>query len=318
MHNILKTNALHPLLIGAIAALLPPSAAFALDSPGDLITDRPDQTESTAVIVPGYVQIEAGASYIDDRQDGRSVGVPGTLIRAGIVERLELRIGFGGWIRGFEEPEDSGLADTELGFKVYLWEERGLRPEAALLAHVSLPTGEEGYSAERPDPSFRFAFSHSISERIGIGYNLGVSWETVEEPIETRGLQRFVEGRAEGFVEDAIDNALTGIAPEFFRGRLADEANARLFPERFDRDTQATLNYTATTGIGVSDKLGMFIEVFGDVPLNAPGGTRHYADGGLTYRVRENIQLDLSGGVGLNTAADGWFVGAGISVRFAR
>ena len=53
----------------------------------------------------------------------------------------------------------------------------------------------------------------------------------------------------------------------------------------------------------------------------APSGadsarTEHYFDGGFTYRVSNNLQLDVRGGVGLNEAAADYFTGAGAVVRF--
>jgi hypothetical protein len=76
--------------------------------------------------------------------------------------------------------------------------------------------------------------------------------------------------------------------------------------------------YTLAFGLGITDRLGSFLEVFGDVPASAPGTPANYFDGGLTYLLRDNLQFDVSAGVGLSHAAEDWFVGAGISVRFPR
>ena len=71
-------------------------------------------------------------------------------------------------------------------------------------------------------------------------------------------------------------------------------------------------------GMGVSDRVGAFVEVFGDIPLNANGGPKNSLDGGLTYLLRDNLQLDAAVGVGISDDADNWFVGLGITVRFPR
>ena len=39
------------------------------------------------------------------------------------------------------------------------------------------------------------------------------------------------------------------------------------------------------------------------------------ADGGFTFLVNNNFQLDVRAGVGLNEAADDYFVGTGFAVR---
>ena len=67
----------------------------------------------------------------------------------------------------------------------------------------------------------------------------------------------------------------------------------------------------------ITKKLGDYTEwaVF------APSGetvaqTQHYADGGFTYYVTNNFQLDIEAGVGLNEAANNFFAGSGATLRF--
>ena len=45
----------------------------------------------------------------------------------------------------------------------------------ALLAHVSLPLGGETVASPRADPSVRLSAAHTLSDRVGLGWNLG--WE---------------------------------------------------------------------------------------------------------------------------------------------
>ena len=72
-----------------------------------------------------------------------------------------------------------------------------------------------------------------------------------------------------------------------------------------------TINYTLT------EKLGAYTEWFALVPHGADTArTEHYFDGGFVYLVTNDFQLDIRGGVGLNRAADDFFVGAGASYRY--
>jgi hypothetical protein len=53
----------------------------------------------------------------------------------------------------------------------------------------------------------------------------------------------------------------------------------------------------------------------------APSGTtvertQHYADGGFTFPLTNNIQLDAEVGVGLNAAANNFFAGSGATLRY--
>jgi hypothetical protein len=42
----------------------------------------------------------------------------------------------------------------------------------------------------------------------------------------------------------------------------------------------------------------------------------HYLNGGLTYLINNDVQFDVRVGWGLNEAAEDFFAGAGLSVRF--
>ena len=68
-------------------------------------------------------------------------------------------------------------------------------------------------------------------------------------------------------------------------------------------------------------KLAKHLHAYTEWFFIAPNGQtierlQHYADGGFTYQITNNIQLDIEAGVGLNEAADDFFVGSGAVVRF--
>lgn len=240
------------------------------------MTDRPDQTESTATIAPGRMQLEAGLAFSQDEESANETQVlegPGTLLRIGLARDVELRLGWTGIVdeemrfRGREDSE-SGIGDGELGVKLRLGAESGPRPEMALLVASSLPVGEEPFSSDRFDPSFRLAFAHSLTETVALGYNLGAEWTS--EP--TAG----------------------------------------------GRSTRARGLYTLALGFTLSERWAAFAEVFGDFSLSAPGPPETSVDGGLTWLLRPNLQLDAAAGVGLSDEAPDWFLGLGVSLRVPR
>ena len=62
-----------------------------------LVTDRPDFTESTKTIPRGHLQIEAGFTFVYDRRGDdrlRDHAAPELLLRIGLADDFELRIGF--------------------------------------------------------------------------------------------------------------------------------------------------------------------------------------------------------------------------------
>ena len=63
------------------------------------------------------------------------------------------------------------------------------------------------------------------------------------------------------------------------------------------------------------DRLGGFVEYFGGVKTRGEDD-EHSVDGGFTWLVNDDLQLDLSAGVGLNHAAPDFFVSAGFAWRY--
>ena len=66
-------------------------------------------------------------------------------------------------------------------------------------------------------------------------------------------------------------------------------------------------------GLALGARLGAFVEYYGVVEEDARD--QHSVDGGLTFLVSDDLQLDVSAGVGLNHAAPDFFVAAGVAWR---
>ena len=248
------------LLLGA--AVLAGTGGASAQAP-ELVTDRPDKTESAGVVPRGLLQVETG--YLFAREGSvDSHAAPGTLFRIGLGGRTELRLGHAG-VMGTEGGRGAG--DSELGAKVNLIPRAaGWQPELALLGGLSLPTGDRRFSSGGADPSFLVAFAHELAPRLSLGYNAGAAWES-----------------------------------------SADHP---------DRD--AFVLYSLALGVGLTDRLGAFFEVFGDRQVTGPIATSVSADSGLTFLLTEVIQLDVSVGRGLRGPADDLFVGTGLSLRLPR
>lgn len=171
------------------------SLASAQEPP--LITDRPDQTESAFTVPPHLFQLEAGWGYGERRDSGARVtiqGFPQALLRFGLNELFELRLGVPGIeIETGDDRSGSsttrGLVDATLGFKVVLAKEKGLLPQTAFLGTLIVPSGDEEFTSDRVDPSFRFVFSNTLSSRLSLGYNLGILWRTEADSSGTQDTQ---------------------------------------------------------------------------------------------------------------------------------
>jgi hypothetical protein len=77
--------------------------------------------------------------------------------------------------------------------------------------------------------------------------------------------------------------------------------------------------FEAANAIGISlpinDRFDSFVEYFGFYRKDG-GGATHNFNGGFTFLLTDNLQLDINGGFGLNGRADDYFLGAGFAFRF--
>lgn len=81
-------------------------------------------------------------------------------------------------------------------------------------------------------------------------------------------------------------------------------------------DPYSELAQSWTIGYSLTDRVGAYTEWYGLMPDGADvDHTQNYANGGFTFLVNNNLQLDIRAGVGLNEAAVDFFSGAGLSWR---
>lgn len=166
-------------------AILLIMSATGLRAQGQIITDRPDQTEASSTIPAGYFQVEAGTLFmheqINAQQEVRTSALPNALFRIGVVERFELRVVVQpelvrNYINDIELTRDFGIADLQAGFKVQFCEEDGWLPEIGFLSHVVFPTGTESFTNFSYGTINKLAFTHTLNEKHSIAYNIGYDY----------------------------------------------------------------------------------------------------------------------------------------------
>lgn len=243
----------------------------------NIITDRPDQTESPIAISKGELQIESGllferTSLGTDVSQLRSV-YPTSLFRIGLAEKLELRIvnevvnykvtSSHPLIRS---TDYSGTENLQIGFK-YQITESDAKVVIGAIAHAIVPTGTEVITNDMYGIFSRVSFSYNVSENKNFSANIG--YNNYDLDLRDGELQRSQDGN---------------------------------------------LIYTLVYGVGISDRVGMYVEAFGDY-VNFDFWENNM-DAGMTYLLRENIQLDYSYGWGLNEEMN--YHSVGVSVRLPK
>ncbi|QHT66882.1 transporter [Rhodocytophaga rosea] len=152
-----------------------------------LTIDRPDQTDSPYVIPVGFFQIETGIQHHWDRyqEDSlqysyRSITYPNLLLRYGLMKGVEIRLEENYGVERVK-PQDrtqdktTGLYPALLAAKIKLFDQKGLRPNIAVLVKVFTPfhTRKELDLTHKFTPGLVGAFSHSISDRFVLDGSIG-------------------------------------------------------------------------------------------------------------------------------------------------
>ena len=147
-----------------VLALLCVSAASAQSLP-DLVTDRPDFTESAVVVPLGHVQVEAGVTVVFD-DDAEVISGPELLVRWTPLEHLELRFGAPDYLGG-SGLRNAGLGDPSLGIKAQFgplndW-------DLGAIATISIPVGDDAFSTNSVDPELILTAGRDLSAWSSLG-----------------------------------------------------------------------------------------------------------------------------------------------------
>jgi len=221
----------------------------------EIITDRPDQTESSTTIPLKSFQIECGVmsgNYNFDNSSQKLLLIPTTLFRYGLTKNIELRLVE--QLISFKNEQTSeenfGLSDLELGAKIQILKNPDINAEIAFISHLVLPTGAISITNENVGTVNKLAISHRLTNFLDLGYNVGYNYFNTEI----------------GY-----------------------------------------LTYSVALGTGISKRIGAYVETYGEV-VEFTDWISNF-DSGITYLVRENMQLDFSFGFGLNQKMNYFSVG---------
>jgi hypothetical protein len=143
----------------------------------EIVTDRPDVTESSVVVPKGSLQLENGITWTSDR-GANTIDLAETLMRFGASTRTEIRIVAPNHLNGLSYPDSpSGFGDIALGMKQQL----GPLPggfDLSLIAALSLPTGADRVSSHGFDPFIKLPWSKDLRAGWSIGGMQSVFWNT--------------------------------------------------------------------------------------------------------------------------------------------
>lgn len=150
----------------------------------ELITDRPDITESATVVPMKRLQIESGFIYVKKLRsvalDITSITFNSTLFRCGLNKYVELRLGLEYLGKysinkiSMNEIRDVGTGPLYLGMKLQINKEVGWLPEIAAIPGINLPfTAYLPFQTKSFEPELVMSFSNTLLNWLELGYNFG-------------------------------------------------------------------------------------------------------------------------------------------------
>lgn len=143
-----------------------------------LEADRPDQTETPAIVPKGMFQAENGFTFQKNDSESTTFSLPSTLWKYGVNENFELRLITEFVLEKNRLEKSTGLLPIFIGFKVKLTDEKGIVPKTSFIAHIGLPkAASSNYKIDYLAPEFRFTMQHTLSDKLNLGYNLGAEWD---------------------------------------------------------------------------------------------------------------------------------------------
>lgn len=229
-------------------------AAGQESGPPELVTDRPDITESSVAVSPGLIQLELGAEAARDA-DGRSLTGPNLLVRYGMIPGLELRLGVPsyGSVTSSDGERQNGWGDVEIGAK---WARPfGRRWAAGVIPFATLSTGSGAYRDEAATAGVVGTWSVELGERFDLSGNTGAAWmRGVPGPgwTQTLSLGAGVSERIGTFVEIFAEKDPRAAVRPF-----ADLGATWLLTPTLQLDTSAGVGFGAASesrffGVGLS------------------------------------------------------------------
>jgi len=151
---------------------------------GPISADRPGVGTPPSLVPKNHFQLEIGFNYDRSDPDGtvtKSYSWSQSLFRFGLLSFAEIRLATYFAKAEVETPEgtavQNGLGPINLGAKIALFQEKGIIPQASLMANFTIPkTGLADYRVRSVAPSVFVLFQNSLSAKLALGYNIGLIW----------------------------------------------------------------------------------------------------------------------------------------------
>jgi hypothetical protein len=133
-------------------------------------------TQRIARLARGRTQLEGGYSYLRGSAGGSDWtqhALPDMLLRFGLTDRLELRLGWPGYVSSDSDDPAigngfTGTLDPNIGVLYDLWGQNGWLPQAAVLAAVPVPLEGNPFALNSLQPLTELMYTWETSDRTAL------------------------------------------------------------------------------------------------------------------------------------------------------
>ncbi len=213
-------------------------------------------------IAAGRVQIEGGYVFVRDTVGGTGVTqhtVPDLLFRFGLTDRLEVRIGWPGWVStDFSGPaagnSSSDTLEPNIGFMVDLFGQDGWLPQTAVLAAVPITLEGDPLAMNSLQPLSQLLYAWYFTDRLAAGGATGVALFRIDgdhfiQWQQSVNVDYLLTDRLDGFLEweVLVDHGSADGGSQHLLGA----GFSYLWTERFQTTWRA--------GVGVNDRAPDFL-----------------------------------------------------------
>ena len=144
---------------------------------------RPGLMERINGIARGRTQLEGGYAFLYDEAAGVGMAqhaVPDMLLRFGLTDRLEIRLGWPGYVAtNYDGPGLDGSSDDTLepnvGLMLDLWPQRGIRPQTAVSAAVPITLEGNPFALDGLQPLAQLLYRWELTDRLALGGTTGMA-----------------------------------------------------------------------------------------------------------------------------------------------
>lgn len=277
---IMKIYAKVGFLLLLLGVIISLSACACPKNPGPLSSDRPGMTTSPGIVPPCYPQVELGWTHTENKDTS------GTQTKLDQFPNTLLRFGV--------IPN----GEVRVGYAGYNWQNTHSRNDGS--------SSSSGSSDANLGVKYRFLEASGwLPESAFLGQ--------LSFPV---GADNFSSHGVDPLFLFAFTNPLTDFMS--FSYNLGAAWQTVQASDTGHKNTLSNFNYTANLSFSLTDQLGAFVEAYGSIAMNPSNTPSNAVDGGFTYLILENFQVDISGGKGISEAATDWYVGAGFTYRYPR